>query len=231
MTKPTLDQLLCTRPASLTLAHAEACLPTLEINPEWQAKQDAGELREDIKGMVGSLRTVWPEERFTAEEARWVLAMREHLSWRSLGDFVLGNGNQITGMHLEEAARRVLSSDIKGSAPRPQGEVAPRPKTYLITRHSGARQWVQEEGIVVDAQLDHLEVDQVRAGDIVVGSLPVNLAAEVCARGGRYFHLSLELPFDWRGRELSPGDMRHFGARVEEFRVERRPCKNKGQPS
>lgn len=95
--------------------------------------------------------------------------------------------------------------------------------TYLITRHPGARQWVQEEGIVVDAQLDHLEVDQVRAGDIVVGSLPVNLAAEVCARGGRYFHLSLERPFDWRGRELSPDDMRRFGARLEEFRVEPLP--------
>jgi hypothetical protein len=106
MTKPTLDELLCTRPASFTLAHAEARLPTMEVNPEWQAKHDAGELPEGINKMVGSLRTVWPEERFTAEEARWVLAMREHLSWRSLGDFVLGNGNQITGMHLEEAARR-----------------------------------------------------------------------------------------------------------------------------
>jgi CRISPR-associated protein Csx16 len=98
--------------------------------------------------------------------------------------------------------------------------------TYLITRHPGARQWVQEEGIVVDAQLDHLDVHQVRAGDIVIGSLPVNLAAEVCAHGGRYLHLSLELPFDWRGRELSPADMRRFGARLEEFRVERRLWEN-----
>jgi CRISPR-associated protein Csx16 len=98
--------------------------------------------------------------------------------------------------------------------------------TYLITRHPGARQWVQEEGVVVDAQLDHLEVGEVRAGDIVIGSLPVNLAAEVCACGGRYFHLSLELPLDWRGRELSAGDMRRFGAQVEEFRVERKLWEN-----
>lgn len=81
--------------------------------------------------------------------------------------------------------------------------------TYLITRHPGARQWVQEEGIVV-------------------GSLPVNLAAAVCARGGRYFHLSLELPLDWRGRELSPDDMRRFGARLEEFRVEPLPLVGAG---
>lgn len=100
--------------------------------------------------------------------------------------------------------------------------------SYLITRHLGARQWVQEEGIVVDAQLDHLEVDQVRAGDVVVGSLPVNLAAAVCARGGRYFHLSLELPLDWRGRELSPDDMWRFGARLEEFWVEPLPLVGPG---
>jgi len=91
--------------------------------------------------------------------------------------------------------------------------------TYLITRHEGAKQWVEEEGISVDAQLDHLEIDQVRPGDVVLGSLPVNLAAEVCARGGRYFHLSLELPYEARGRELTAEDMRRFGARLEEFWV------------
>ena len=96
-----------------------------------------------------------------------------------------------------------------------------RPRTYLITRHPGAKQWVEEEGMVVDEVIDHLHVDLVQRGDTVLGSLPVNLAAEVCARGGRYFHLSLELPAEWRGRELSPEDMRRFGARIEEFRVEK----------
>ncbi len=93
--------------------------------------------------------------------------------------------------------------------------------TYLITRHAGARQWAEEEGIAVDELIDHLEIDVIRPGDIVIGTLPVNLAAEVCARGGRYLHLSLELPYDWRGRELTADDMRRFGARVEAFRIEK----------
>lgn len=97
--------------------------------------------------------------------------------------------------------------------------------TYLITRHPGAKQWAEEEGIAVDSQLDHLEIDRVQAGDSVIGSLPVNLAAEVCAQGGRYFHLSLELPYDWRGRELTADDMRRFGARVEAFRIEKEGMK------
>lgn len=94
--------------------------------------------------------------------------------------------------------------------------------TYLITRHKGARQWAEEEGIAVDALLDHLDADQIQPGDVVIGSLPVNLAAEICVRGGRYVHLSLELPYEARGRELSSEDMRRFGARLEEF-VVRRP--------
>jgi CRISPR-associated protein Csx16 len=55
----------------------------------------------------------------------------------------------------------------------------------------------------------------------VVGSLPVNLVADVCARGARYLHLSLDLPADARGIELTVETMRRYGARVEEYRVER----------
>ncbi len=93
--------------------------------------------------------------------------------------------------------------------------------TYLITRHLGAKLWVEEEGFAVDAQLDHLQVDQICAGDIVIGSLPVILAAEVCRRGGRYFHLSLEVPYDSRGRELTPEEMRRFGARAASRNIPR----------
>lgn len=89
--------------------------------------------------------------------------------------------------------------------------------TWFITRHPGARQWAAEIGIAVDAVLDHLDPAQVQPGDRVIGILPVHLAADVCQRGGRYFHLSLDLPPEARGRELTAEDMRRYGARVEEF--------------
>jgi len=93
--------------------------------------------------------------------------------------------------------------------------------TYFVTRHPGARDWAEQEGIAVDELVDHLEVERIRSGDTVIGSLPVNLAAEVCARGGHYLHLTLELPAELRGKELTAADMRRLGARAEEFRVER----------
>ena len=55
--------------------------------------------------------------------------------------------------------------------------------------------------------------------DTVMGSLPVNLAAEVCARGARYMHLSLRLPAAWRGRELSASQLGNFQPELREFNV------------
>jgi CRISPR-associated protein Csx16 len=93
--------------------------------------------------------------------------------------------------------------------------------TYFVTRHPGARTWAAEEGIEVDDVIDHLDPTRIEPGDTVIGSLPVNLAAEVCARGGRYLHLSLDLPADLRGRELTVEQMRACGARLERYLVRR----------
>ncbi|HKJ21687.1 MAG TPA: CRISPR-associated protein Csx16 [Gammaproteobacteria bacterium] len=91
--------------------------------------------------------------------------------------------------------------------------------TYFVTRHAGAREWAAAEGVPVDALLDHLDMAIVQPGDTVIGSLPVHLAGAVCARGARYLHLVLELPPGMRGRELSAGDMRACGARLEAYEV------------
>ncbi len=93
--------------------------------------------------------------------------------------------------------------------------------TYFITRHPGARDWAAAEGLSVDRLIDHLDPALIHPGDTVIGSLPVNLAAEVCARGGAYLHLSLDLPAELRGRELSADQMRACGARLERFVVTR----------
>ena len=93
--------------------------------------------------------------------------------------------------------------------------------TYFVTRHPGARDWAEEEGIRVDDVIDHLETGLIQPGDTVIGSLPVNLAGEVCARGGVYLHLSLDLPPELRGRELSADQMRACGARIEGYVVQR----------
>lgn len=91
--------------------------------------------------------------------------------------------------------------------------------SFFVTRHPGAVAWAIEEGFTVDESLVHLDVSRVKPGDQVLGTLPVHLVAQVCARGGRYFHLTLELPAEQRGRELSVDEMRRYGARLEAYAV------------
>jgi len=93
--------------------------------------------------------------------------------------------------------------------------------TYFVSRHPGAVEWAARQGIAVDQLVAHLDPEIVQPGDVVIGTLPVNLAAEVCARGARYLNLSLDLPPEARGRELTADELETFGARVEEYLVER----------
>ena len=93
--------------------------------------------------------------------------------------------------------------------------------TIFVSRHPGARDWVSGEGLRVDRFVAQLDPAEVAPGDVVVGTLPVHLAAAVCRCGARYFHLSLELPLQRRGRELTAEIMRACGARLEEYRIER----------
>ncbi|QLQ25209.1 MAG: CRISPR-associated protein Csx16 [Dechloromonas sp.] len=92
---------------------------------------------------------------------------------------------------------------------------------WFITRHPGAREWAREQGLHIDRYASHLDPVLIEAGDTIIGSLPVHLAATVCERGARYLNLSLDLPEHARGRELSTGELRAFNARLEAFSVTR----------
>jgi len=94
--------------------------------------------------------------------------------------------------------------------------------TYFVSRHAGAVTWAKRQGITVDALVPHFDqqtMEQLQAGDTVIGTLPVHLAAQVCQRGAHYVHLSLQLPAELRGKELTAEDMERCQARLEGFRV------------
>ena len=96
--------------------------------------------------------------------------------------------------------------------------------TWLVTRHPGAVEWAEGNGIPFDVHVPHLDPEKVSAADTVLGSLPVHLAAEVCRRGAHYFNLSLDLPAAQRGRELSAADLHRYRARLEAYEVIRKPA-------
>lgn len=91
--------------------------------------------------------------------------------------------------------------------------------TWFITRHPGAIDWARTQQLPVDQFVSHLDPVQVQSGDTVMGSLPVHLAADICRRGARYLHLSLDLPAEFRGRELSAQELHQCNARLQAFLV------------
>lgn len=92
---------------------------------------------------------------------------------------------------------------------------------WLVTRHPGAIEWATRQGIQWDKHVAHLDPCEVAAGDTVIGSLPINLAAEICNRGARYFNLSLNLPAHLRGRELDVDALEACDTRLEKYFVKK----------
>lgn len=94
-------------------------------------------------------------------------------------------------------------------------------KRIFVTRHRGAVRWAAENGVRArKVEMENFDPAVVQAGDIVMGTLPVHIAAEVNRRGAHYWHLSMNVPLEWRGQELDAEQMKAFGACLREFGVQ-----------
>lgn len=96
-------------------------------------------------------------------------------------------------------------------------------RRFLVTRHPGALEWLRGVG-VAGTHVTHLAPGLVSPGDIVIGTLPVSLAAEVCRLGGRYVHLCASVPEGLRGTELSREELVHHSASLRSFIVHPAPA-------
>lgn len=91
---------------------------------------------------------------------------------------------------------------------------------WFVSRHPGALEWMQRHGPAFDRHVEHLALDDVQSGDWVVGTLPMQLAAQVCAKGAEYWHLVLHVPQPARGLELSAQQLHNLGATLQRFHVQ-----------
>jgi CRISPR-associated protein Csx16 len=108
-----------------------------------------------------------------------------------------------------------------------QATKSPKPRHFFVSRHRGAIDWARRHPWSIRADfLPHLDLSRVARGDIVIGTLPVHLVAAVCARGAKYFHLTIDLTAQQRGQELTADDLDAAGAHLVPYRVqvEHFPC-------
>jgi len=94
-------------------------------------------------------------------------------------------------------------------------------KTVIVSRYpaaiSFARSELERAGLLsgepeVLPHLDESTLSQLGEGDIVAGVLPLPIVARLLGAGVRVFLISLNLPPEARGRELSIEEMRSYGA-------------------
>lgn len=90
---------------------------------------------------------------------------------------------------------------------------------WFVSRHQGALDWLQQSGRHVDRVVPHLDIAEIARGDTVLGTLPLHLAAEVCAKGAAFYFLQLPQEAALRGSEYSAEDMTTMGARLRRFEV------------
>ncbi len=95
------------------------------------------------------------------------------------------------------------------------------PRYILISRHPGAEDWMYDAGYpVMDRVIPHLTDDDI-AGlvprDQVIGTLPVQMIADLTARGVEYRHIDMQVPAILRGQELSSLQMQACRAKLTRF--------------
>lgn len=94
--------------------------------------------------------------------------------------------------------------------------------TLFVSRHAGAIEWIKAQpNWQIDEFVPHLDLAQVQAGDVVVGTLPVHLAAQVCEKGAAFYFLQMPQELTGRGSEYSAEQMTDAGACLTRFHVER----------
>ena len=95
----------------------------------------------------------------------------------------------------------------------------------FISRHQGAIDWIKRShNVKIDRFLPHLrenEIENLQEGDVLIGTFPLRIAADICARGARIFSIDMDTHMAVRGRDLTADEMDQYNARIAEYRIER----------
>lgn len=91
---------------------------------------------------------------------------------------------------------------------------------YFVSRHPGALKWAKRDDVLKNAEMvEHLDIEKIKAGDVVTGTLPINMVANICELGAIYRHLVMNMSFEDRGKNLTPDQMADLGAHVKRYEV------------
>ena len=93
-------------------------------------------------------------------------------------------------------------------------------KILVVTRHTATCNWLktQLEGHALHFTA-HFSHEMAEGFEVVVGILPINLVADLNALGIRFFMVTMDVPAELRGKELTEEQMVECNVKLEQFSV------------
>ena len=92
---------------------------------------------------------------------------------------------------------------------------------WFVSRHQGAIEWIQKQNVKIDQFVTHLDAKKVQNNDIVIGTLPIHLAAEICAKGAKFYFLTVNVTKEQRGKELTYQQLMEQNCSIQPFYIEK----------
>lgn len=92
---------------------------------------------------------------------------------------------------------------------------------WFISRHQGAIDWVKQQAIKIDRFEAHLDTTLIQENDVVIGTLPIHLAAKVCQKGAKFYFLSINITPEQRGTELTHEQLISQGCSLQPFFIQK----------
>lgn len=132
-----------------------------------------------------------------------------------------GHGG-LVGALADHDLRRPVDVNLRGGSGRKGDDLA----AYFITRHEGTERWARIAArkrrlpFAIDAFCAHIDPATLRPGDVVMGTLPVHVIAQVIARGAEFWALDIDVPPDLRGVEMSATQLAACNARLTRYQVQ-----------
>lgn len=97
-------------------------------------------------------------------------------------------------------------------------------KVLFITRHEGAIHWAKarEAKLGITEYLSHLSEETIKSlkeGDVVIGILPIQIIARLNKAGILFYALTIDVPQELRGVELTQEQMALVNCKIQNFTV------------
>jgi len=85
----------------------------------------------------------------------------------------------------------------------------------VISRHKATVEWIRERYDNIEKVLDHIKSPDDINGEIVIGNIPLHLAY----KAKEIWNVSIDLPPELRGKDLSREQFLKLNPRIEKYKV------------